>query len=219
MLAFLHTAHAHAASFERLVREIDAQIPMRHRVEEGLLGEAVSAGTITNAVRARLADALGELAHSGASLIVCTCSTLAAAAEAVPLANCSVMRIDRPMAEQAVASGRRILVLAALRSTLEPTVALLQQVAASTQRSPTIVEVLNESAWQLFAAGEQRAYAEAIALTIENSALPADVVLLAQASMAPASELVRDLGIAVLSSPRSGVLAAVSAYRRLAVAS
>src|SRR3954471_19002067 len=129
------------------------------------------------------------------------------------------MRIDRPIAEQAVASGRRILVLAALRSTLAPTVALLQQVAASTQRSPTIVEVLNESAWQLFAAGEQHAYAEAIARTIENSALPADVVLLAQASMAPASELVRDLGIVVLSSPRSGVLAAVSAYRRLAVAS
>jgi hypothetical protein len=45
------------------------------------------------------------------------------------------------MAEQAVGSGRRILVLAALRSTFEPTVSLLRRIASETTRSIELVEV------------------------------------------------------------------------------
>ena len=215
MLAFLHTARAHVATFEQLARELDETISVQHRVEEGLLAETLTAGMLTNRVRTGLASAISALARDGAALIVCTCSTLGAAAEAVPVSNCAVMRIDRPMAEEAVSSGRRIIALAALRSTLAPTMDLLRQVATSAQRSPVVVQVLNEAAWQLFESGDKSGYAVAIARTIEATVVQGDLVLLAQASMAPASELVRHLGIPVLSSPRSGVIAAISQYRNM----
>ncbi len=40
-----------------------------------------------------------------------------------------------------------------------------------------------------------------------------DVIVLAQASMAPAAQLCSDLSVPVLSSPRLGAEAAIEAYR------
>jgi hypothetical protein len=213
MLAFLHTAHVHVETFSRLVRDVDPTIPVRHEVQESLLADALAAGTITDGIRSAIAAVVQALADGGAKVIVCTCSTLGGVAEAVPVSDCVVMRIDRPMAEQAVASGRRILVVAALRSTLPPTGALLRQIASDAGRSIDVVEVLCGRAWRLFELGDHPGYAGEIAKTIEATALPGDVVLLAQASMAPAAERVRHLGLPVLSSSKSGVEAAVSRYR------
>jgi hypothetical protein len=213
MLAFLHTSRVHVDTFSRLAREVDEKIPVRHEVREDLLCDAIAAGTITDALRSAIGETLRHLASEGAKVIVCTCSTIAGEAEVVRVSNCSVMRIDRPMAEEAVASGRRIVVVAALRSTFVPTVTLLRQVAASVNQAPLIVEVLCEGAWSRFEAADLSGYAAEIARTIEQAARPGDVILLAQTSMAPAVELVRHLGIPVLSSPRSGVEAAVSMYR------
>ncbi|WP_437575898.1 hypothetical protein [Sorangium sp. So ce887] len=213
MIAFLHTAGVHVETFSRLVRNVDDTIPVRHEVQESLLADALEAGAITDGIRSATATVVQALASDGAKVVVCTCSTLGGVAEAVPVSDCVVMRIDRPMAEQAVASGRRILVLAALRSTFEPTVALLRQIASDARRSIDVAEVLCGRAWRLFETGDYPGYAGEIAKTIEATALPGDLVLLAQASMAPAAELVRHLEIPVLSSSQSGVDAAVSRYR------
>ncbi|WP_437589770.1 hypothetical protein [Sorangium sp. So ce1000] len=213
MLAFLHTARVHVETFSRLVRSADDAIPVRHEVQESLLADAVAAGALTDGIRSATAAVLQALANDGAKVIVCTCSTIGGVAEAVPISGCVVTRIDRPMAEQAVASGRRILVLAALRSTFQPTVGLLHQIASDARRSIDVVEVLCGQAWRLFEMGDYPGYAGEIARTIEATALPGDLVLLAQASMAPAAELVSHLGIPVLSSSKSGVEAAVSRYR------
>jgi hypothetical protein len=217
MLAFLHTARIHVENFERLAREIDPAVPVRHEVREGLLAEALAEGRVTDAVRTAIAGAVRGLALEGARVVVCTCSTIGGAAEQVEVpAHVRVMRIDRPMAEQAVSSGRRILVVAALRSTFPPTTALLRQVASTRPRSAELVEVFCERAWEHFELGNHPAYLAAIAATIESTARPTDIILLAQASMAPAAELVRHLGIPVVSSPKVGVEAAVAMYRVLA---
>jgi hypothetical protein len=214
MLALLHTAQAHIETFARLAREIDETVPVRHEVRESLLSVA-RASAPGDAVRAATASAVRELAEDGARLIVCTCSTVGAIAEtAGASAGVPVMRIDRPMAEQAVASGRRIIVLAALRSTVRPTLSLLRQIASDAHRSLEVVEAVCEQAWQHFEAGHLHEYAAEIAETIEAAARPTDVVVLAQASMAPAAALIRRPGLMILSSPRPGMVAAMSIYRR-----
>lgn len=216
MLALLHTAHTHVDSFERLARELDDSIPIRHEVQEGLLADARAAGGITDAVRAAVADSVRMLVGDGARVVVCTCSTLGAVVEAAPIPDhVRAMRIDRAMAEQAVASDRRIVVVAALQSTFEPTAALLRQVAAQTSRAIELVEVLCEGAWPLFEDGDQAGYLAEIARTIESAARSTDLVLLAQASMAPAADLVGHLRIPVLSSPKTGLEKAMSMYRAL----
>jgi hypothetical protein len=145
---------------------------------------------------------------------VCTCSTIGGVAETAPVPNLvRVLRVDRPMAEQAVMSGRRILVFAALRSTFEPTVALLRQVASDASRSIEVVEVFCEDAWPAFQVGDHATYAAQIAATIEATARQTDVVVLAQASMAPAAQQLGHLGMPILSSPKLGLETALSMYR------
>src|SRR4051812_28649944 len=118
MLAFLHTAEVHVATFEHLVRELDDEIQVRHEVAAALLAATRAAGAITDEVRADTTAAVQTLARQGAKVIVCTCSTLGGVAEEADVADdVRVMRIDRPMAELAVASGRRIVVFAAVAST------------------------------------------------------------------------------------------------------
>jgi hypothetical protein len=215
MLALLHTARVHVESFGRLAREIDETVPVRHEVRESLLSIARASGVPGDAISTAMTSALRELAQDGARLIVCTCSTVGAIAESAGASSgVQVMRVDRPMAEQAVASGRRIILLAALRSTVQPTLSMLRQIASDNSRSLEVVETLCERAWQYFEAGDLAGYAAEIAEKIDDVARPTDVVLLAQASMAPAAALVRHPGLTILSSPRLGMEAAMSSYRR-----
>jgi hypothetical protein len=74
-------------------------------------------------------------------------------------------------------------------------------------------EWLCESAWTKFEAGDQEGYLEEIARFLPEVAPKGEVIVLAQASMAPAMDLCAGLSTPVLSSPRLGVEAALKAYR------
>jgi hypothetical protein len=117
------------------------------------------------------------------------------------------------MAEAAVATRRRIVVAAALPSTLKPTLALIADCARAAARTPDVVEVLCEDAWPHFQRGDVERYAEEIARAVRRVATEADVVVLAQASMAPAAPLLNGAGILALASPELGVRAALATMR------
>ena len=127
-----------------------------------------------------------------------------------------VLRVDRPMAEAAVASGRHVIVAATLPSTLPPTTDLLRQVAAKAGRPIATTELLCADAWTHFERGDGEGYAQAIANAVASQATATDIVVLAQASMAPAEALIEAMGLRVLSSPALGVRAAVRAHLRAA---
>jgi predicted Fe-Mo cluster-binding NifX family protein len=214
MLALLHTARVHVETFERLAQLVDKTIPVRHEVREDLLTEARLVGATAATVRSAVTSAVRELAHEGANVIVCTCSTIGSLAEeTIVSADVRVLRIDRPMIEQAVTSCRRVLVVAALESTVAPTTTLLRHVASTAKRPVEIVEVLCEKAWPLFEAGDHAGYVREIARKVETVARSTDQILLAQASMSPAAELLTHLGVPVLSSPRLGLEAAMAMHR------
>jgi aspartate/glutamate racemase len=213
MLAFLHTAAPHVETFERLVREQDAAVPTRHAVDAALLEAARAAGAVTPALAGRVDAAVRALADGGARLVVCTCSTIGGAAEAAR-AGVPVLRIDRPMAERAVALATRVGVVAALASTLAPTAALLQAAARAAGRPLVLTEVVCGEAWPLFERGALEEYYDAVAAAAERAARGCEVVVLAQGSMGPAAARAR-CAVPVLSSPRSGVTAALLAYRAL----
>ena len=216
VLAFLHTARPGVEVFRQLVEAIDPTVPTRHELLETVLTDAVSSGVVTDTMRAQTETAVRELVRTGASVVVCTCSTIGGLAEATRVdGDALILRIDRPMAEHAVATGRRIVVAATLPSTLGPTTDLLRQVAADAGRTVDLVERLCADAWAHFERGDRAAYAEAIADDVASFVAPGDTVVLAQASMAPAAASISAVGIQVFASPELGVRAAVEAYRRV----
>lgn len=203
-IGFLHTADAHVPTFRKLVAELAPGVRDLHVVDERLLADAAERGVDAD-VAERLGERLRSLADSGADVVVCTCSTLGEHAERVQV-GVPVLRIDRPMAEAAVAAGGRIAVVASVESTLAPTRLLLLECAAGAPVE--IVDAPCLDAWALFAAGDLEGYARRVAAHCRG--LDADVIVLAQASMAPAAELLADLPTPVLTSPRSVVRRAAS---------
>jgi len=213
MLAFLHTSSLHVDTFESIARQLDDSIPLRHEVRAELLERALAAGTSADVVGSAVGGVVQELSGGGAKVILCTCSTIGALAEAAAPPACTVLRVDRPAALRALESGRRVLLVAALPTALEQTLNLLRQVALETRRPLDVIEVLCRRAWASFEHGDISGYVAAIAEVIRSTALPGDVVFLAQASMAPVEALITRSDIAVVSSPRLGVEAALAAYR------
>ncbi|WP_300681577.1 aspartate/glutamate racemase family protein [Nocardioides sp.] len=208
-IGFLHTAQVHVETFEALLPDAAAAL---HRVQPELLARAQQ--PLSAAERAALGvdvrEALTALEADGADVVVCTCSTLGPLAEEVAGSlGVPVVRIDRPMARAAVAAGPRIGVLAAVASTLEPTLALLADEARAVGAEVEVREQVVEGAWALFQSGQEAAYRETIADAARRLADEVDVLVLAQASMAGAVPLLVDLATPVLTSPASAVAAAL----------
>ncbi|WP_328875281.1 aspartate/glutamate racemase family protein [Streptomyces sp. NBC_00287] len=207
-LALLHTSPVHVPVFDALRDETLPGLELRHFVDERLLERARGEGP--DAVAPDVAAALHRAVAEGARAVLCTCSTIGGVAEAAAAdIGVPVLRVDRPMAATAVATGPRIVVLAALESTLGPTAALIEEEAERAGRRVTVETRFVEGAWPRFEAGDTEAYVRLIAAAAD-AVTSADAIVLAQASMAPAQHLTTTT-VPVLSSPRLGLAAGAQA--------
>ena len=221
LVALLHTGEAHVEAFAGLFEEILPEAMLSHLVREDLPLRAQLAGGVTPEIAAETAASLRELADQGARLLLCTCSTLGPAVEAAAAEiEVPVLRVDRPLAEAAVAAGGRLLVVAALETTLAPTRALLEDAAAKAGRTVVLETLSLPEAWAAFEAGERAGYvrqiAEAVRARVRDETGGFDAVVLVQASMAGAADELADLGVPVLASPRLAVRRAAEVYCRSA---
>ncbi|MFJ8565677.1 aspartate/glutamate racemase family protein [Streptomyces sp. NPDC093514] len=215
-LLLLHTSPVHVPVFDALRDRDHPGAVLRHLVAPELLDRARTAGpeSVIPALRGLLTEAgvgAGVGAQAGAEAgpgaVLVTCSTIGAAAESLaPALGVPVLRVDRPMAAAAVCAGRRIAVLAALESTLAPTRELLAEEAG--ERPVSIRTHLVAGAWERFEAGDTAGYLARVA-EAAGSVTGADVIVLAQASMAGAADLVTSR-VPVLSSPAPGLAAGLA---------
>ncbi|WP_216609995.1 aspartate/glutamate racemase family protein [Cellulosimicrobium protaetiae] len=210
MIGFLHTADVHVATFGGLVDVVAPGEGHVHRADVSLLADARAGVPVGERVRAHV-DAL---VAAGASVVVCTCSTLGPVAEEV-VAGVPVVRVDRPLAQAAVRDGGRVAVVVALASTLGPTTELLSEAARRAGTAVELEPVVCTHAWSDFEAGDLGAYHRGVADAVRDAVArrAPDVVVLAQASMAPAAALLADLPVPVLTSPGSAVARAVELAR------
>ncbi|MGW5663966.1 aspartate/glutamate racemase family protein [Streptomyces sp. NPDC003758] len=202
----LHTVTALPAVFAALLRQEAPGVDAYHVVDESLLADTVAHGMLPRTVR-RLATYAALAEEAGACAVLVTCSSIGGAAElARPHVGIPVLRVDEPMARQAVHAGRRIAVLATLPSTLGPTEDLIRRTAAQEGADVELTTSVCPGAYEARSAGDTAEHDRLIAAEAERLAARADVLVLAQASMAQAvGSLPSDrLTVPVLTSPRSG---------------
>lgn len=206
-VGFLHTSPVHVSTFRALVDELLPGAEVVEVVDEILLDQARRLGPRDVRVIGGVADHIAELL--AADVVLCTCSTLGGIAEDVGrAAGASVIRVDRAMVERAVelgaAGGGRIVVAAAVESTLGSTRELFDEVLLATGVDVTVDLRVVEGAWERFEAGDVDGYLADVAAALPGLAAGADAVVLAQASMAAAVAQV-DLTTPILSSPRLAI--------------
>lgn len=171
-------------------------------LDDGIIGEVIKAGGVTRATTRRLIALFRAAEASGADVILNTCSSVG---EIVPLASqlleTPILRIDAPMAEQALAY-RRVAVLATLPTTLAPSCRLIAAQAAASGASVSIVEGLADGAFQALQEGKPERHDEILLETALRLSGKADALVLTQGSMTRMLEpLQKAAGIPVLASP------------------
>jgi aspartate/glutamate racemase len=165
------------------------------------LGDAERAASVPD----RVADLVQAAQSAGADVVILTCSSISQlAGPAAERVGIPVLRIDEAMADQAVQAGKRIGVVATLPTTCAPTAALIGERAALLGVERDITSEVVEGAFAAVSSGDRATHDRLVAAAIERVAATADVVVLAQASMASAADAVQ-VDVPVLTSLEPGI--------------
>lgn len=212
----VHTGPATVQPIKQQFQEILPDVRVVNIMDDSLLNDVIAAGHLTEAVTGRIFSYMQLGQQMGAVALLNACSSVGEAASAARAAiSIPLIKIDEVMAEQAVASGPRIGVVATVRTTLEPTVRLIKAKAAAAGRSIEVTEALAEGGFQALLDGKPELHDDIVRRTIQSLADKVDVIVLAQVSMARLVPSLTDVKVPVLSSPQSGVEAVRGALARL----
>lgn len=210
-VACLHTASSNITVFDEAVIALGMEsLHLTHTVRPDLLAAAESVGGLTPEITAQAQTVLRSLCDDH-DAVVLTCSTLGPSVYGMSTRDISVIRVDQALAQEAILQGGRIVVLCAVETTIKPTSELF--LSANASKESTVEIQLIPNIWGLFKAGDLNRYFSAIAAAADNAYLEgANVVALAQASMAGAAVLVKN-GRTPLTSPLCGLRAAIQPKR------
>lgn len=193
-------------TIDSLIEEIAPQIKYENIIFPDLLDKAIETG-ITDELKQEIYNIISAIPKDPQTLILCSCSTYGKCFEKISSElGRSAIRIDRPMAEQAIKAGRNLGVAVALHSTIEPTKKLLEEIAKYQKVNISIREIICDKAWEYKLKGDDRVYFIEISKAVENSAEGLDAIILAQGSMAPASKILESkLSIPIFTSPEIAI--------------
>jgi Asp/Glu/hydantoin racemase len=217
-VAAIFTAQSIVESTKQLFAELVPGCRVISIIEDALIQDVIRAGQVTPEIARRLVRYYLAAQDTGADLIFNTCSSIGdVAIMARSLVAIPLVKIDDAMAAEAVRTGARVGVLATLQTTLAPTVRLVKAQAAAAGRSVSVVEGLAQGAFEALMAKQPEKHDELVTAAAEQVAKQADVIVLAQGSMARMEEaLAKKTGKPVLSSPRRGVLEVKETLERMA---
>lgn len=206
-LAFIHTTPVTIEPFKALAAELLPDCDVLNFVDDSILPELLRNGGRIEDVRERWFAYARFAEQQGAACIVSACSSVGELAEAARLiVQVPVLRIDEAMAEAAVRRGTRIGVAATMPTTLNPTFRLLERKAEELGSSIELTPALAEEAYERLISGDRDGHDRILAKALLELVGKADVVVLAQASMARVvAALPEELQPKFLSSPRLGM--------------
>jgi len=203
-LGLLHTSATLVPIFAQLCKVMLPQIDVFNLVDDSLIKDVIAHGRLRPQTARRVTQLVAAAEDAGADFVMVTCSSIGAAVEtAATLATVPVLRVDRPMADQAVAIGRRIGVVATLSTTLEPTAELIQRRAAVAGQPIELNSRLCEGAFDALMNGDAAQHDALVTGALMKMARQVEVVVLAQASMARVVEgwADADKRVPILASP------------------
>ncbi|WP_019534335.1 aspartate/glutamate racemase family protein [Paenibacillus ginsengihumi] len=213
----VYTGQGLAERIQAVFREVLPDSRLVNIMDDSLIGDVIRAGRVTPEVTRRLVQYYRHGEEIGADVILNTCSSVGEVADwARPMFATPIVKIDDAMAREAAGRFERIAVLATLPTTLEPTRRLLEREAASQGRSVQVLSLLAEGAYQALVSGRPEEHDRLILEAAASAEGRADVLVLAQGSMARMEETLQQAsGLPTFSSPRLGVLAVRSELARL----
>jgi Asp/Glu/hydantoin racemase len=203
-LGLIHTSATLVPVFAQLCKAKLPHVDTFNIVDDSLVRAIGARGSLTADIARRVAGYVASAESGGADFILVTCSSIGPAVEAAaPFAAVPVLRVDQPMADQAVQTGRRVGVIATLPTTLNPTADLVNRRATLAGRNIVLTSRLCEGAFDALMSGDAAKHDAMVAAALKELSQQVDVIVLAQASMARVVDTLAaaDRRVPILASP------------------
>ena len=184
-LVLVHTVPPLVEPFTRWSGALLPGVRVLHVLDEPMIERIRQRGLRWEEDGERLLGHVTLAESIGADAVLVTCSTVSQVVGRIR-GRCRVplVAIDEALAAEAVRAGERVAVLATAPTTLEPSRALLE---AAASKAGTRVEIdlrLVDGALQALLGGDGATHDRLLGAAVRDAAARADVVVLAQASMA-----------------------------------
>lgn len=209
-VAAIYTAQALIDPIKSLFAELMPGQRLVNIFDDSLIADVISAGNcVSTGVRRRMLSYCRACEEMGADLILSTCSSMGDVVDQIqPFLAIPLLKIDEAMMRQAVATGSSLAVMMTNPTTRVPTLALARRIAEQSGKPVDIIEGMAAGAFDALVAGRPERHNELLFEAAMQVADRADVIVLAQGSMATQqAAIARATGKPVLSSPRLGLLA------------
>ena len=185
-VAFIHTSPPAVGPLMQFYSQAAPELEITNLLDDGLLRLLAAQDLATT--RARLADMLrvaAETYRAELALVTCSSVPMEMVVELGTHTHLPIVKIDYPMAQQAVRAGRRVGVAATFPPTLGPTRRLLTTAAAEAGAVIQLVEEVAPAAYDALLTGDTARHDELLTAAISHLA-EQDVatIVLAQVSMA-----------------------------------
>ena len=185
-VAFIHTSPAAIGPLMQFYSESAPELEITNLLDDGIL--RLLASQSYEVAQQRFMEMLkaGRETYA-AELAMITCSAVPKTiiARLRDAFDIPILKIDHPMARQAVQSGKRIGVAVTFPPTLEPTCKLLFETAAEAGTTIDIIQEVAPEAYQALLAGDHQKHDDLLLAAIERlDQQNVAAIVLAQVSMA-----------------------------------
>jgi Asp/Glu/hydantoin racemase len=207
-LGLIHTSATLVPVFQQLCNDLLPGVNVFNIVDDSLIKDVITRGELTEKTAGRVIKYVASAEEAGADYILVTCSSIGAAVEtAAGFTKTPVLRVDQPMADLAIRSGKKIGVVATLPTTLVPTSDLVKRRAEILGKEIELTSKLCEGAFEALMSGDAATHDAMVAAALKELSQEVDVILLAQASMARVVDTLteQEKRIPIIASPPEAI--------------
>ena len=181
----VHTGFPMAQRVNDAIRELSDDCTFVNVADDGVLAQIRSDGCITDASRERVFCMLKDMELAGSDLVLATCSSIGGVTdEYAKTASVPVLRIDEPMAAEAVKKGEKVVVVGTNQSTIGPSCEIVERKGAEAGKTVSTYPLVLDQLFPIMKAESKEAAVKYAAEEITKvSGGACDVIMLAQASL------------------------------------
>jgi aspartate/glutamate racemase len=203
----VHTFLYSVEDIKGMFRKYLPEVEMINIIDDSLLEEALANKGVTPRIVNRMSDYYSNLEELGCVCCLNQCSSVGEVADiCAKLISVPIVKIDAPMAKEAIEQGEKIAVIATAISTVEPSSRLVENTAKSLGKEVKVTRCFVEGAYEfLLKTGDKQKHNEMVIAKIKEVAKEHDAIVLAQGSMYHLMPLLKDVTVPVLTSLETGV--------------
>ena len=185
LIGLIHSTRLVVDPVHQVVASQCPDVEIIHIVDEGILRVLFELGEINERITGWLGRLVDSAVGTGADMAVLSCSSLSPAVNDVRgKVGIPFLKIDEPMAEQAVRTTDRIGLVATNHTTPKPSTMLIEEVAQRLGKKVTVIPRVRADAFLKLNNGDIKGHDKVVVQAVEELLQETDVVLLAQISIA-----------------------------------